>query len=356
VYRNRLFSVRFLTLSLSLAVFGSGVPAFAAAVPPPGASAVQSPSTHAPRPSRYSAKKSKSRKATLARARATARAREAARLRAYREAMTPRYRLDENGARVPDVRAAAAIIMNPETGQVLYESNAQDKRSIASITKVMTALVFIEDDPDLNQEITVEKSDVYAASTTHLRAGERVRLEDVLHLTLIASDNAAARILARSSHGGTIPFVQRMNDKAAELGLQSTSFEDPSGLDPNNVSSAYDLSRLIAYAAGDERIASIMRKPEYQLTTSRHTITIHSTNRLLSSGDVDVRGGKTGFIGKAGYCLATLLRLPQGDQVAVVVLGARSNAMRFMETKHLFDWMNDKAQSLVSTTPKPQQN
>jgi serine-type D-Ala-D-Ala endopeptidase (penicillin-binding protein 7) len=356
VYRNRLSSVRFLTLSLSLAVFGSGVPAFAAAASSPGASAVQSPSTHAPRPSRYSAKKSKSRKATLARARANARAREAARLRAYREAMTPRYRLDENGARVPDVRAAAAIIMNPETGQVLYESNAQDKRSIASITKVMTALVFIEDDPDLNQEITVEKSDVYAASTTHLRAGERVRLEDVLHLTLIASDNAAARILARSSHGGTIPFVQRMNDKAAELGLQSTSFEDPSGLDPNNVSSAYDLSRLIAYAAGDERIASIMRKPEYQLTTSRHTITIHSTNRLLSSGDVDVRGGKTGFIGKAGYCLATLLRLPQGDQVAVVVLGARSNAMRFMETKHLFDWMNDKAQPLVSTTPKPQQN
>lgn len=356
MYRNRVFSVRILTLSLGLAVLGSGVPAFASSVTPaPGSSAVESSQNRAVRSSRYSARKSRSRKATLARARANARAREAARLRAYREAMTPRYRRDDAGELVPDVRAAAAIIMNPETGQVLYESNAQDKRSIASITKVMTALVFIEDDPDLNQEITVERGDVYAASTTHLRAGERVRLEDVLHLTLIASDNAAARILARSSHGGTASFIERMNEKATELGLQSTSFEDPSGLDPNNVSSAYDLSRMIAYAAGDERIASIMRKPEYQLTTSRHTITIHSTNRLLANGDVDVRGGKTGFIGKAGYCLATLLRLPQGDQVAVVVLGARSNALRFWETKHLFDWMNEKAPSLVGT-PAKQQN
>jgi D-alanyl-D-alanine endopeptidase (penicillin-binding protein 7) len=268
--------------------------------------------------------------------------------------MEPRFRKDENGVLIPDVRAAAAIVMNPETGQILYETNAQDKRSIASITKVMTSLVFLEDDPDLSQEVTVERGDVYAASTTHLRANESVRLEDVLHLALIASDNAAARILARVSHGGTEPFVQRMNEKALELGLQNTTFTDPSGLDPNNVSSAYDLSRLIAYAAGDERIAAIMRKPEYKLTTSRHTITIHSTNRLLANGDTDVRGGKTGFTNKAGYCLATLLRLPQGEQVAVVVLGARSNALRFTETKHLMDWLSDKAKAILGTEDKQQ--
>jgi D-alanyl-D-alanine endopeptidase (penicillin-binding protein 7) len=301
---------------------------------------------------RYSAKKARARRATLARARAAARRREAARIRAWREAMEPKFRKDENGALIPDVRAAAAIVMNPETGQILYETNAQDKRSIASITKVMTSLVFLEDDPDLSQEVTVERSDVYAASTTHLRANERVRLEDVLHLTIIASDNAAARILARVSHGGTEPFIQRMNEKALELGLQNTTFTDPSGLDPNNISSAYDLSRLIAYAAGDERIAAIMRKPEYKLTTSRHTITIHSTNRLLANGDTDVRGGKTGFTNKAGYCLATLLRLPQGEQVAVVVLGARSNALRFTETKHLLDWLSDKAKAILGTEDK----
>ena len=93
---------------------------------------------------------------------------------ALREAMTPRFRTDAiTGALVPDVRAAAAIIFNPETGEVLWQENAQDKRSIASITKVMTAVVFLEDNPDLSQEITVERSDIYAASTTYLRANER---------------------------------------------------------------------------------------------------------------------------------------------------------------------------------------
>ena len=357
MHRFSAFSIRLLTLSLSVGVVGltpeesaaTGASSTSASSSTVRSSAGAASARHVSkrRPKRYSARKARARRTTLARARAAARAREAARIRAWREAMTPRFRKDDSGALIPDVRAAAAIIMNPETGQVLFETNSQDKRSIASITKVMTALVFVEDDPDLSQEIVVERPDVYAASTTYLRANERVRLEDVLHLTLIASDNAAARVLARVSHGGTASFVQRMNDKALELGLQNTSFADPSGLDVDNVSSAYDLSRLIAYAAGDERLAGVMRKPEYRLTTSRRTITIHSTNRLLGNVDLDVRGGKTGFINKAGYCLATLLRLPQGEQVSVVVLGARSNALRFAETKHLFDWLSEKAQSIL---------
>lgn len=294
----------------------------------------------------YSASASAARKARLARARAAARAREAARMAALRDAMTPRYKLDENGEQVPDVRAAAAIIFNPVTGQVLWEENAQDKRSIASITKVMTTVVFLEDNPDLTQQVTVERPDVYAASTTYLKAGDRLTLDEVLHLTLIASDNAAARVLARVSHGGTAPFIERMNEKAVELGLESTSFADPSGLNPANISSAYDLSRLISFAAADERIAPIMRTPTYTVTTNRRKINIHSTNRLVMGGDVDVLGGKTGFISKAGYCLATLLRLPQGNQVAVVVLGARSNTGRFWETRHLFNWLSDKASTI----------
>ena len=124
---------------------------------------------------------------------------------------------------MPDIRAAAAIIFNPETGQVLWEENAQDKRSIASITKVMTAArVPRGQSGPLAQEITVERGDVYAASTTYLRANDRITLDNVLHLTLIASDNAAARALARVSHGGTASFVERMNEKAIELGLEST--------------------------------------------------------------------------------------------------------------------------------------
>lgn len=297
--------------------------------------------------SRYSSRTSRSRRARLARARA------AARLRALREALIPQFKTDASGALIPDIRAAAAVVLNPETGQVLFEENAQDKRSIASITKVMTAVVFLEDDPDLTQTLVMDRSDVRAASTTYLRTGETVSVEDLLHLTLIASDNAAARALARNSHGGTDAFIQRMNQKAVELGLQNTTFADPSGLKAENVSSAYDLSRLIVFAASDERIGPIMRKADHKLTTSRRSLTIRNTNRLLG-GDVDVRGGKTGFIHQAGYCLATLLRLPQGDQVAVVVLGARNNTLRFMETRHIFNWLNEKAQGIFGKD-KPQE-
>jgi D-alanyl-D-alanine endopeptidase (penicillin-binding protein 7) len=303
-------------------------------------STVRKPSTA------YSAKASKTRRANLARARASARARERARLRslaALREAMTPQFKTDVNGDVIPDVRAAAAIVFDPATGQVLYEENSQDKRSIASITKVMTALVYLEDNPDLDQEILIERSDVFAASTTYLKSKDRVTARGLLHLLLIPSDNAAARALARTSHGGTASFIERMNEKAVELGLQNTSFADPSGLNANNVSSAFDVSHLITFASSDERIASIMRTPTYTVATSRRQIPIHSTNHILLAGDVEVMGGKTGFISKSGYCLASLLRLPQGNPIAVVVLGARSNTGRFWETRHLMSWLNSKA-------------
>jgi D-alanyl-D-alanine endopeptidase (penicillin-binding protein 7) len=278
-----------------------------------------------------------------ARARA-ARAQAAARARALREAQEPRFKLDAQGALVPDIRAEAAIIYDPETGQVLWEENSQNQRSIASITKLMTAAVFLEDEPDLSQKVVVQRSDVRAASTTYLRAGYTLTTDDLLHLLLIASDNAAARALARVSAHGSAGFIERMNEKAKELRLDDTHYTDPSGLFADNISSAYDMARLITYVASDERVSAIMRTQHHKIVAGRRTITIHSTNQLVMGGDVDVLGGKTGFIRKAGYCLASLLRLPQGGpQVAVVVLGAQSNAGRFWETRHLFNWLAAKA-------------
>jgi D-alanyl-D-alanine endopeptidase (penicillin-binding protein 7) len=272
----------------------------------------------------------------------------------------PRYKIDAGtGEIVPNLRAAAAIIYDPDTNQVLWEENSQSQRSIASITKVMTATVFLEKDPDLSMPVTVQRSDVYQASTTHLHANDKVTADDLLHLLLIASDNAAARALARVSPYGSEGFVRRMNDKAAELGLQSTAYADPSGLLSDNVSSAYDMARLITHASQDERISAVMRTPEYTVYTANHrVITFHSTNHLLGRDDVDVRAGKTGFITKAGYCLATLLKLPQdqgGQQVAVVVLGARSNAGRFMESRNLLSWVSSKASTLFAAKPQEQQ-
>jgi len=296
--------------------------------------------------SAYSAARAQSRKTKLARARAVAMAREMA------DTALPRYKVDASGDLVPDVRAAAAVIYDPVTNQILWEENGLSQRSIASITKVMTATVFLENNPDLAQLVTVDRSDVFRASTTHLRRNDKLSAGDLLHLVLIASDNAAARALARVSPYGPDGFIRRMNDKAAELGLESTHYTDPAGLLNENVSSAYDMARLITHASQDERISSIMRTTEYTVFTGKRSISFRSTNHLLRRGDVDVRAGKTGFITKAGYCLATVLRLPQtGQDVAVVVFGARSNAGRFMESRNLMNWVSSKASTLFAAKP-----
>lgn len=291
----------------------------------------------------YSATSARARRARLARARAAARARQLS------EAKEPRFKLDDTGALVPDVRAEAAIIYDPENGQVLYEQNSLDQRSIASITKVMTAVVFLEDSPDVSQSVVIQRGDMRRASTTYLRTGLTVTADDLLHLLLIASDNAAARVIARISPYGAAGFIERMNEKAAELGLSSTHFADSSGLLAANVSSAYDLAKLITYVSGDGRIAGIMQKQQHRIVAGRREINVHSTNQLVMGGDVDVKAGKTGFITKSGYCLVTLLRLPQGTPVAVVVLGAKSNAGRFWETRHLLNWLSGKAEGLLGS-------
>jgi D-alanyl-D-alanine carboxypeptidase len=107
------------------------------------------------------------------------------------------------------------------------------------------------------------------------------------------------------------------------------------------------MARLITYVSADDRIAAVMRKQNHTVTAGRRTINIHSTNQLVRQGEIDVQAGKTGFISKAGYCLATLLRLPEGGpQVAVVILGAQSNAGRFWETRHLLNWLSSKTGDL----------
>jgi len=313
--------------------------------------------TAAPKPSRSPARVTRPSTTTptktvsaAARRRAAARVRAAAAARALREAQEPKFKLDDFGDLVPDLRAEAAIIYDPVTGEVLWEENSQNLRSIASITKVMTAVVFLEDGPDLSEQVVVQRSDVHRASTTYLRAGYKLTTGDLLHFLLIGSDNAAARVLARVSPHGSTGFIARMNEKAAELGLTSTSYADSSGLLNENVSSAYDMARLIAIASADERIGSVMQKAHHGVVIGKRIVQVNSTNQLLTNGGVEVVGGKTGFIRRAGYCLAALLRLPEsGKQVAVVVLGAKSNAGRFWETRHLFNWLTNKADDLLST-------
>jgi D-alanyl-D-alanine endopeptidase (penicillin-binding protein 7) len=353
--------IRFKQIAVSLAFVASAVMAapqlsFAqtAAAPATKSTAKPRPKTPArataPKKKAYSASAARARRAQLARARAEARARE------LRDLQTPRFTVDEYGREVPDVRAEAAVIYDPETGEVLWENHSKDQRSIASITKVMTALVFLDSGAPLDQQVTVQRSDVARASTTYLRNGFKLTAEDLLNLLLVGSDNAAARALARVSPMGYDGFIEAMNLRAKQLGLESTTYSDPSGLLAENMSSAYDQARLIAFAAADERLAAIMRKTSYSTHAGKRLITANNTNQIVRTGDIEVVGGKTGFISRSGYCLATLLRLPQsGKQVAFVVLGAKTNAGRFWETRHLFNWMATRTKALLEGDFQQQQ-
>jgi D-alanyl-D-alanine endopeptidase (penicillin-binding protein 7) len=227
-----------------------------------------------------------------------------------------------------------AILVDPASGEVLFEKNSGRSVPIASLTKLMTTLVFIEQKPDLDHEAEITREDLAGAGGTQLRRGEQVRLGDLLHMSLMNSDNVATRVLARSTRLSTDDFVARMNQKAIELGLTGTRFVEFTGLDERNVSTASDVARLLHAAAHEPTIQGICTTRAHEFRTATRAHAIHNTNRLLYGDRYDVLGGKTGFISEAGYCFATWVR-SQGRDLIAVVLGAPTGATRFADTVRL---------------------
>lgn len=235
------------------------------------------------------------------------------------------------------VNAAAAIAYNPKTQEVLWQHNADSLRPIASLTKVMTAWVLFDMNIDLTKTVTVTRADTRKASTTHLRARDRLTVNDLLHLMLISSDNVAARVLARTASDA---FVARMNETAQRLGLFQTRFADPAGLLVGNVSNAMEMSRLLSIVAENPALTRIMQTKSYGVRVGKRFVSANTTNRLLRDPDLEVLAGKTGTTRKAGFCLATMLHMSYGD-VVFVVLGSKSNTTRFQQIRDMALWLND---------------
>jgi D-alanyl-D-alanine endopeptidase (penicillin-binding protein 7) len=231
------------------------------------------------------------------------------------------------------VYARNAILIDPATGQVLFEKNSASQVPIASLTKLMTALVFLEQKPDLERQVEVTNDELNGGGHTQLRRGEVVSLGDLLHMSLMCSDNVATRVLGRESGLSPEDFVARMNKKGVELGLTGSHFVEYTGLDQHNVSTAADVARMLHAAAHDPLIQTITTTREYEFRTERRVHAIRNTDRLLYS-HYDVLGGKTGFINEAGYCFATWIR-SQGRDLIAVVLGAPTNATRFADAVRL---------------------
>lgn len=235
------------------------------------------------------------------------------------------------------VYARYAVVLDPATDEILYEKNAAASVPIASLSKLMTVLVFLEQQPDLDRRVAVERAEILGAGRTKLRVQESLALRDLLHMSLMCSDNAATRVLVRESGLSSEDFLARMNRKAVELGLARTRFVEFTGLDERNVSTAADCARLMRAATANPTIQPIMTtrsyefRSEYRRRARMHAV--YNTNRLLY-GRYEIRGGKTGFISEAGYCLVTWVHT-QGRDMIAVVLGAPTPATRFADVVRL---------------------
>jgi D-alanyl-D-alanine carboxypeptidase len=240
-------------------------------------------------------------------------------------------------ASAPRVSMPSGLLCTAE-GRVLWERNADDARAMASLTKVMTAVVVLDEASPDDMAVVSERAARVGEAEVDLVAGQRVRVRDLLEAMLVRSANDAAFALAEHVAGTSEAFVALMNAKARELGLRTTSFANPHGLDaPGHRSSARDLAVLTLYAMKDPTFASIVREPSVTVRSpSGITKRYENSNRLLGSYE-GATGVKTGWTNRAGYCVIASAERG-GVGLVAVVLGAKSERDRFAQARTLLDW------------------
>jgi D-alanyl-D-alanine endopeptidase (penicillin-binding protein 7) len=230
------------------------------------------------------------------------------------------HRTSLNDATHLAVRSASALVQDQASGVVLYEKNAGAIVPIASITKLMTAMVMLDANLPLAEELTIGKEDVDTIKGTRsrLKVGLQLSREEMLNLALMASENRAAASLSRNYPGGREAFVAAMNHKAQELGLADTHFYDPTGLTAANVSNARDLVKMVAAAREYPLIREFSTSPQREVVISGRPQVFHNTNSLVKSSSWDIDLSKTGYISEAGKCL--VMEAWVNDKPTIIVL------------------------------------
>lgn len=229
-----------------------------------------------------------------------------------------------------------------KTGAILFRKNEYSARPIASLTKLMSALIILESRPNWSATTTVIGED---SLDTHMYAGDIYTLEDLWQTALIVSSNKAILSLVNALGFDKNAFVERMNQKARELGMMETVFTDPSGLDETDVSSASDLSILLQEALQKKRIQTALMTKEYNIYSVQRDAGHHfwSTNWLLlgwiPNQLPEIRGGKTGYIPASGYNFIMQVGDGKGHFINVIILGANSHEARFTEARDVAEWV-----------------
>lgn len=245
----------------------------------------------------------------------------------------------------PKLQSASALVINSD-GNVIYGKDIDTVRSIASITKLMTAMVVLDSDLDLNEKITVTKADrdLIQLTGSRLEYGASLARREMILIAIMASENRAATALGRNWPGGMTAFVAQMNKKAAQLGMSNSHFADPAGLNVDNLSSARDLMKMVTAAHNYDLIkqASTTTRIEVHPYPKRGPLVYGNTNRLLKNKSWDIALSKTGYINEAGRCLVMQANI-DGEQVSIVLLNSFGKLTPFGDSNRLRKWMVAKS-------------
>ncbi|MDX9951654.1 MAG: D-alanyl-D-alanine endopeptidase [Methylophilaceae bacterium] len=249
---------------------------------------------------------------------------------------------DYDGSGVLQLGSSKALIINQATGETLYAKNTDTPTPIASVTKLMTAMVVLDAGLPMDEEITIGKEDIdtLKGTTSRLRVGTTLPRGEMLRLALMSSENRAASALARHYPGGLKAFLQHMNYKAYELGMMKTRFVDPTGLNSGNVSTAEDLAKLVraAYEYEQIRQESTAASQEVEINGSRNPMRFINTNSLVRKGDWVIGLSKTGYISEAGRCLVMQAEIG-GQPLIIVLLDSAGKMTRIGDANRIRKWI-----------------
>ncbi len=244
------------------------------------------------------------------------------------------------------LQAKRALAIDLNSGAILYEKLSHEPQPIASITKLMTAMVVLDLGLDAEKIVQMLPSDERVGAFTNVYRYENILTKDLLAASLIPSDNNATVALARSTGLSDAEFAAAMNQKAKDLGMADSTFVEPTGLDEGNQASAYDVAKLVYSALQYPQIAALTTQDKYSFTVqgSGRAVNLSSTdyllsNQLFTNGEYKILGGKTGFIDEAGYCFAVAMENQAGQKVLGVILGSQSIDSRFQDMKALWHWV-----------------
>jgi D-alanyl-D-alanine endopeptidase (penicillin-binding protein 7) len=245
---------------------------------------------------------------------------------------------------VPDLRSNAFYILDPTGSKVLAARNERTAVPIASITKLMTALVVLEARQSLDQKIVITRDDVRrtAGSSSRLAPGARLSRSDLLHLALMSSENRAAHALCRAYPGGMPACVRAMNRKAKSLGMKSARFVEPTGLSSSNVSNPVDLAKLVRAAAANPTVRRFSTDPDHTVSINGRALEFRSTNSLVKKPDWQVTVQKTGYNAEAGRCLV-MQAVIDGRDVVIILLNSWGTLTRIGDANRVRDWLESGA-------------